>query len=95
MPDLVHIVKLIDLLVEVGAGELLWPWAQVVILKVVRVIEVAVVGRWVITTTDVSIFRFRGLFLLVNDQRLLDLRVSRDHGLLRRRSWLILLFRGS
>ena len=51
MPDLLHIVKLKDLLVEVGAGELVWSWAQVVILLVVLVIEVAVVGRWVMITT--------------------------------------------
>ena len=51
MPDLLHIVKLIDLLVEVGAGELVRSWAQVVILLVVRVIEVAVVRRWMMITT--------------------------------------------
>ena len=104
MPDLLCIIKLIDLLVEVGAGEPRFRTrAQVVIFRMLRVFEVAVVGRLVMMTTfntfatdtnEVTMLRFRAFLLLIDDQRLLDLRVNCDHGLVRSRVSLgiILLF---
>ena len=44
MPDLLHLVELVNLLVKVGAWELVRPWPQVVLLLMVRVYEVSVVG---------------------------------------------------
>ena len=46
VPDLVHLIILIDLLIEIGAGELVWTWSQIVLLLMVRVCKVAIVGNF-------------------------------------------------
>lgn len=45
VPDLLHLIIVIDLLIKIGAGELIWTWPQVVLLLMVRVCKVAIVGR--------------------------------------------------
>ena len=46
VPDLLHLIILVDLLIKIGAGELIWTWPQVVLLLMVRVCKVAIVGRF-------------------------------------------------
>ena len=78
MPDLLHIVELINLLVKVGAWELVWPWPQVVHLLMVRVHEVSIVGLLVVMAMEVASLGLGSFLLLIDDFWLCDHGVSCD-----------------
>ena len=79
VPDLLHLIILIDLLIKIGAWELIWTWPQVVLLLMVRVCKVAIVGRlsilWV--RSVVASLNLWTLLLLVDGGRC-DLSVNSD-----------------
>ena len=47
MPDLLHLIKLIDMLVEVGARKFRWPRQIIVLQLMVWMLEVFIVGHLV------------------------------------------------
>ena len=84
VPDLLHLIILIDLLIKIGAGELIWTWPQVVLLLMVRVCKVAIVGRLSILWAARSVVATLNLWtlLLLVDCGRCDLSVDSD-------SWLV------
>ena len=77
MPDLLHIIEIIDLLVKVGAWELVWSWPQVVHLLMVWVHEIAIVGLLVMKAMEIGTLGLGSLLLLIN-LRLCDHGVNCD-----------------
>ena len=67
MPDLLHVVELINLLVEVGAWELVWPWPQVVHLLICVVHEVSIVGLLMVMAMEVASLGMGSFLLLIDD----------------------------